>query len=57
MVALAAIICALGAWTTLRLLARARARDGGSIAAWVFLGGVAAELQHLVYPFRGHAGL
>lgn len=42
MVALAAVICALGAWTTLRLLARARARDGGSIAAWVFLGGVAA---------------
>jgi diguanylate cyclase (GGDEF)-like protein/PAS domain S-box-containing protein len=42
MVALAAVICALGAWTTLRLLARAHARDGGSIAAWVFLGGVAA---------------
>ncbi len=42
MVALAALICALGAWITIRLLARAHARDGGSFAAWVFLGGVAA---------------
>ncbi|HEX2840310.1 bifunctional diguanylate cyclase/phosphodiesterase [Hyphomicrobium sp.] len=42
LVALAALICALGAWMTIRLLARARTQEGGTSAAWIFLGGVAA---------------
>jgi diguanylate cyclase (GGDEF)-like protein/PAS domain S-box-containing protein len=42
LVALAAVICSLGALTSIRLLIRARDRDQGSATAWVFLGGVAA---------------
>ena len=42
LVGLAALICAVGAWVTVRLYRRTRAHTGGSRAAWVFLGAVAA---------------
>jgi diguanylate cyclase (GGDEF)-like protein/PAS domain S-box-containing protein len=42
LVALAALICGIGAWTSIRLLVRARDRDNGASAAWTFLGAVAA---------------
>jgi diguanylate cyclase len=41
LVGLAAVICALGAWVTVRLYLSARAHTGASRAAWVFLGAVA----------------
>ena len=42
LVGLAALVCALGAWVTVRLHQSARAYAAGSRAAWVFLGAVAA---------------
>jgi diguanylate cyclase (GGDEF)-like protein/PAS domain S-box-containing protein len=42
LVLLAVSICIIGAWTSIGLLRRARARDGGTFEAWAFLGGVAA---------------
>lgn len=42
LVALAALICSLGAWTSVGLLRRARARDGNTFKSWVFFGAVAA---------------
>ncbi|MGE0024292.1 MAG: diguanylate cyclase, partial [Hyphomicrobium sp.] len=42
LVALAALICSLGAWTSMGLLQRARARDGETFKVWIFLSAVAA---------------
>ena len=42
LVGLAALICSLGAWTSVGLLRRARARDGDTFKSWVFFGAVAA---------------
>jgi NO-binding membrane sensor protein with MHYT domain len=42
LVGLAALICALGAWTAIKLLRCARARDGDTFKSWVLLGAVAA---------------
>jgi len=42
LVAVAALICALGSWSTVRLYWHARSRAGGSPVAWVFLGAVSA---------------
>lgn len=42
LVALAALICAFGAWSSIRLLIKARDRDSNATSAWIFLGAVAA---------------
>ena len=42
LVTLAALICTLGAWTSLNLLGKARGGHGGTAKAWVFFGAVAA---------------
>lgn len=42
LVLLAAAICVVGAWTSIRLFNRIRSRQDGQKAAWLFLGAVAA---------------
>lgn len=42
LVALAAVICTLGAWTAIRLFRRARTRDGSARLPWILFGAVAA---------------
>ena len=42
LVALAALICSAGAWTSIGLLQRAREREGYASKVWVFFGAVAA---------------
>lgn len=42
LVVLAAAICVVGSWTTVRLSNRVRSRQLGQKAAWLFLGAVAA---------------
>lgn len=42
LVGLAALICSVGAWVAMGLLRRARAGDGNTLKAWIFLAAVAA---------------